>query len=419
MADIRVPFANPPIPSATRADEIHAELREVLRCEPHSLRESVEALETEFATWLCTPEAHVPLPYTLGVASGTDAVELALRGFFSLNPDISPALLGNWGRPGHAGQDSPRNSQCAVVFAPSHAPVALASAIERAGALPMLVDVDPSTMTISPASLAQAVDEARHAGYTPAAVVALHLYGHPCHMRQLELVAQDAGLWILEDCAYAMGAEYCHRRVGTLSEAAAFSCAPHRNLWALGDAGLLSTAFQPLADELDMLRRLGAKGRTICSVPGVNSNLDPMEAAVLRVNLRHLEQDQQERKSIAQRYTDAFKGSRVQPPHEALWARHAWNMYVLRVGGAEMRRGAEERRESLRNFMLDNAIEVPIETIPPLHLQPAYRDRLLKVSDELPETMALFHQTLPLPIYPGMTDDQVQHVIDTVRRWQN
>lgn len=399
MAETHIPFVAPNLLCCDRVDEVHEVLREVLRCDAHCLSESVEGLERDFAAWLCASGPLTQPPYTLGVASGTDAVELALRGFFSLNPDVAPITQG-----GH--------SPSSVVFAPSHGPVALASAIERAGALPVLVDVDPYTMTVSPSSLAQTVDEARCAGHVPAAVVALHIYGHPCDMRLLELVAQDAGLWILEDCAYAMGAEYTERRVGTLSEAAAFSCAPGRNLWSLGNAGLLSTGFQPLADELDALRRLGAKYSAVSSTPGVNSNLDPLEAAVLRVNMRYLEQDQQRRRSIAERYNEAFKESSVLPPFEAPWAKHAWNMYVLRVPGKEF------RRNKLREHLLDCGIGVPVETVPPLHMQPAYRERVLISSGGLTETLNLYEKTLSLPLYPGMTDDAVQQVIDAVRRWQ-
>lgn len=399
MPEIHVPFTAPRLPSPTRMEEIREALREVLCSREHSLDENVQGLEREFAAWLSASDPLVLPPNTLSVASGTDAVELALRGFFSLNPDVLPLMQGG-------------RSSSTVVFTPSHSPVALASAIERAGALPVLVDVDPYTMTISPSSLAQAVDEARAAGHVPAAVVALHIYGHPCDMRLLELVAQDAGLWVLEDCAYAQGAEYRGRRVGTLSEAAAFNCAVGHNLWSLGEAGLLSTGFQPLADELNSLRRLGAKYSPVSSTPGVNSSLDPLEAAVLRVNLRYLGQELQQRRSIAERYGEAFKESSVLPPFEAPWAKHAWNMYVLRVPGKEM------RRDNLRGHLLACGIGVPTETVPPLHLQPAYRERVLHPSAGLAETHSLYEKTLPLPLYPGMTDDQVQQVIDAVQRWQ-
>ena len=399
-----IPFANPQAAYTQRAEEIQAALTRVLESGVYILGEEVAGLEREFSAWLnSTLGEQVSLPpHTLGVANGTDALELALRGFFALNPDIAPCRLG-----GH--------SDGTAVFAPSHTAVATVSAIERAGAIPVLVDIDPLTLTLSPSSLAGAVDTARLAGLTPAAVIAVHIYGHPCHMRHLELISQDAGLWILEDCAQAHGALYQGRMVGTLAEAAAFSCYPTKNLGALGDAGLVSTAFAPLAEEMEALRQYGWKARYISSLPGINTRLDPLQAAVLRVNLRYLDDDLRARRAIAAQYTAAFADTALVTPHTASWAEHAFHLYVIRVPRG---RGKLPRRDALMNFLRERGIGAALHYPQPVHTQPAYKDRVLLSPDGLPETQALYEELLTLPLYPQMTQEAIERVIDGVRQWQ-
>ena len=386
-----------------RAAEIHEAVSRVVDSGSFVLGPEVQALEQEFSLWLNKPvTGAITPPRTLGVTSGSEALELALRGFFSLNADVAPANQG-----GH--------SDGTAVFAPSHTNTGTVIAIERAGAVPVLVDIDPLTMTMSPSSLADAVDAARNADLTPAAVIAVHAHGHPCHMRLLELVSQDAGLWILEDCSQAHGALYHERTVGTLAEAAAFSCSPWRILPSLGDAGLVCTGFAPLAEEMEILRQLGRPSDTIATLPGVNARMADVQAAVLRVHLRHIDQDLTRRRDMAARYNEALEDSKVAVPQTASWARHVYGHYVVRV--PSMRHGAARRDDLLRHLQAQG-IEVMPPPPHPLHLQPAYKNRVLTAPDHLPETLALYDQMLALPLYPTMSEDEQGRIIEAVLTWQ-
>lgn len=386
-----IPFADPRAAYQERADVINAAVKRVFENGIYILGPEVEAFEREFACWLNADAAN-PAQHAVGVGNGTDALELALRAHFSLR-----------------GLDKHAVSREAV-FTVSHTAVATVAAIERAGAVPVLVDIDPATGTLDVASLQEALRAAPAAGLSPSVVIPVHIYGHPCHMTPVLAVARQAGLFVLEDCAQAHGARYEGRLVGTLGDAAAFSCYPTKNLGALGDAGVVVTADETLAAEMRALRQYGWKERYVSAISGINSRLDPVQAAVLRINLGHLDEDVARRRSIAAAYGAALGDTLVDVPHCAPWAEHAWHLYVVRVRGG--------KRDALLEHLRQQGVGASLHYPQAVHQQPAYKGKLLESPKGLPATEALYEQILTLPLYPQMTDTQVEQVIAGVRAWR-
>lgn len=388
-----IPFADPRAAYLERASAINDAVRRVFESGMYIMGAEVEAFEQEFAAWLGADTVGTPL-HAVGVANGTDALELALRGHFSLR-ELAKTEINR-----------------SAVFTVSHTAVATVSAIERAGAVPVLVDVDSFSGTMDERALAQALQKAVAAGLSPAAVVPVHIYGHPCHMEALMAVAQEAGLFVLEDCAQAHGARYQGRLAGTWGHTAAFSCYPTKNLGALGDAGVVTTPNAALAAEMKALRQYGWKERYVSAVTGINSRLDPVQAAVLRINLTYLDQDVARRRRIAGMYSAALAPAAVKIPQCATWAEHAWHLYVVRVSGGVA------RRDALLTHLRQHGVGASLHYPQAVHQQPAYAGKFLECPCGLPATTGLYEQILTLPLYPQMTDAQVARVVDAVLAWR-
>ena len=257
--DPRIPQNDVGAGYRARRAEIDAAVSRVLASGWYILGAEVAAFEREFAEWLGIAGA-------VGVANGTDALALALRAL-----DIGPG--------------------CSVVTV-SHTAVATVAAIEMVGATPILVDIDPGTYCLDPDELAAVVDRWRDGGdgVPPIrAVVPVHIYGHPADMTRILPIARGAGLRVVEDCAQAHGATLRGARVGTLGDAAAFSLYPTKNLGALGDGGVVVTGDPELRERIVALRQYGWRERYVSAIPGVNSRLDEVQAAILRVRLRDLD----------------------------------------------------------------------------------------------------------------------------------
>ncbi len=372
-----IPFANPRVAYMQRRREILDAVAHVFDVGQYILGPEVEAFEKAFASWLGCGNA-------IGCANGTDAIELALR------------ALGV-----EAGK---------VVFTVSHTAVATVAAIVRAGGLPVLVDIDEATYTMDPVSLGEAIIYLRthRPDLTPAVIIPVHLYGHPCDMEAIMSIAARYGLAVLEDCAQAHGARYLSNMIGTFGHAAAFSFYPTKNLGALGDGGGVVTDDAALADEMIALRQYGWKERYVSSVIGINSRLDPVQAAILRVQLRYLGADNTARQRLAVAYGEGLDRSGLILPKVAPWAESVFHLYVVRCAG---------EREEFMDFLRARGIGTAIHYPAPVHLQPAYAGRILTHPQGLPVTERIMGELVSLPMFPQLSEREVERVCTTVGEW--
>jgi dTDP-4-amino-4,6-dideoxygalactose transaminase len=365
-----IPVSDPGAGYRAHRRAIDAAVRRVLASGRYVLGPEVLAFEAEFAAW-------VGVAHGVGVASGTDAIELALRACGVGRGEL--------------------------VFTVSHTATATVAAIERSGATPVLVDVDARTLTLDPERLDEAV---RRAPGRPRAVVPVHLYGHPCDMPAILDVARRHDLVVVEDCAQAHGAERDGRRAGTFGHMAAFSFYPTKNLGALGDGGMVVSADAGLAERVRALREYGWKERYVSSLSGVNSRLDELQAAVLRVRLARLDGDNARRAELAEAYRAGLSDGAVALPESPPGCRHAWHLFVVRTPERELLRRHLEREG------VGTAVHYPV----PVHLQPAYRASLRDPSG-LARTERAAREVLSLPLYPELAAEDARSVVAAVRRW--
>jgi dTDP-3-amino-3,4,6-trideoxy-alpha-D-glucose transaminase len=349
---------------ASIKDEVEAAVTRVLEGGWYILGEEVTAFEHEFA-------AYCAVAHAVGVGSGTDALHLAL-------------------------------AACGVgsgdeVITVSHTAVATVAAIELAGARPVLVDIDPTCYTLDPDRLEAAITRRTRA------VIPVHLYGCPADLGPIMEIAQRHDLFVVEDCAQAHGAAYQGRKVGSWGHVAAFSFYPTKNLGACGDGGMVTTNDPELAERVRLLRQYGWRERYVSNVRGLNSRLDELQAAILRVKLRHLGEWNEGRRRLARLYDERLAGSGVVTPHEPEDAVHVYHLYVVR----HPRR--DELRASLRGQGIGSLIHYPV----PVHLQPAYRDLGYQAGD-FPSTEAAAREVLSLPLYPKLREAEVTAVADAV-----
>ncbi len=365
----------PPIPQTApgRTYEQHAEafdeaIARVMASGNYILGDEVAAFEREFASYLGDGVA-------VGVANGTDALELALRA----------VGVG----PGDA------------VFTVAHTAVATVSAIERTGGRAVLVDVDAS-FTMDPQALEAALSDPLPSGLAPKAVVPVHLYGHPADLPALAALAADRGLALVEDCAQAHGAVAEGRAVGLWGAAASFSFYPTKNLGAFGDGGMVVTRDGAIAERVRELRQYGWRSRYISAVAGFNSRLDEVHAATLRVGLRHLDEHNRRRQEVAGRYDRALAGMPLVLPSTSRSVTHVYHQYVIR----------SSERDAMRASLVADGIGTAIHYPVPVHLQPAYESSL--ISRRLTMTEAMAGDILSLPMFPTMTDQEVDRVTQAV-----
>ena len=345
--------------------EIDAAVLRALESRWYILGKEVEAFEQEFAAYLGSSHA-------IGVASGTDAVQLALRAC-----GVGPGDL---------------------VFTVSHTATATVTAIVQAGAAPVYVDIDPVTYTMDPARLDAAIRSVGAVG-RPRAVLPVHLYGHPADMTGILEVADRHGLVVVEDCAQSHGARWDGRQTGTVGQIAAFSFYPTKNLGALGDGGAVVTNDSDLARQVRLLREYGWKERYVSSVPGMNSRLDELQAAILRVKLKYLDHDNAARRAIAGRYTEKLSGAGVTLPSARFEAFHVYHQYVLQV----------EDRDAVKDNLRARSVGTLIHYPVPVHRQPAYADYH---SGGLEHTERAAGRILSLPMYPELSLDEADGVAD-------
>jgi dTDP-4-amino-4,6-dideoxygalactose transaminase len=353
-------------------DEINAAILSVLESGWYILGKEVTGFEEEFARF-------VGVQRCVGVASGTDAVEIALRA-----SGIGPG-------------DG--------VITVSNTAVATVAAIELCGAVPVLVDVDVDTFNIDAEQIEEIVSS-HPAGFIKA-IVAVHLFGHPAEMDMITAVAAHRNLTVIEDCAQAHGAAYHGRPVGSIGAAGAFSFYPTKNLGALGDGGAIVTDDADLAERIAMLRQYGWKERFISDIPGMNSRLDELQAAILRVKLRRLEQGNQRRREIASLYRDGLRDTPLILPQERKGCRHVYHQFVIRC----------LERDSLKAYLRDRSIGTSVLYPVPIHQQAGYAGRAPISRTGLYRTEMLSREILSLPMYPELSERQVEKVVDAIRGW--
>lgn len=375
-------FANPRLAYQERHEVIDAAIMRTLASGRYILGEEVEAFEQEYSKWMGGG-------YFVGAANGTDAIELALRGL-----DI-----GNM-------RGARKKS---AVFTVSHTAVATVAAIERAGAVPVLVDISADTFTMDPASLEVAIKHIKisQPELDPAAIIPVHLYGHPCRMDEIMRVAKEQNLVVIEDCAQAHGAYFKGGKVGTFGQAAAFSFYPTKNLGALGDAGGVYTSDSTLAERMVALRQYGWKERYVSAEPGINSRLDPIQATVLRTQLNYLDKDNSRRRTIASHYTENLHGLGFKLPYVMQEVLHAHHLYVIRC----------DNRVAFLAYMKEKGIGCTLHYPQAVHQQPAYSGRIPISPSGLPITEAVCKDVVSLPMYPQLTEVEIELVIQATQTW--
>jgi len=369
------PQANPgpePIPQfdlsaqyAAVGAEIRTAIDRVLSSQQFVLGPEGAALEEEIAV-LCG------VAHGVGVASGTDALILALRACGV-----------------QAGDE---------VLLPTSTFVATGSAVSALGAKPVFVDIRPETYNIDPSEL-----ERRLTSRTRA-IIAVHLYGLAADMDPILAFAKSRNLPLIEDCAQAIGALYKGRRAGSFGDAACFSFYPTKNLGAYGDAGMIVSNSAELAAHLGTLRNHGQTAKYRSSEPGWNSRLDEMQAAVLRVKLRHLAEWQGTRRSHAAEYTRLLQQvPGIMPPHEPEGLQHVYHQYTIRT----------ERRDALEHHLAARRIGTTVYYPYPLHLQPLYAHVGHRAGD-FPHAERAAQEVLSLPMYPELRKEQIARVVEAI-----
>lgn len=361
-----IPMLSLPAQHADIAGELEAAVTEVLASGRYILGEQVAAFEAEVADYLGT--AH-----TIGCASGTDALHLALRAL-----EIGPG---------------DEVITTAFTFA------ATAEAVRHVGARPVFVDIDPHTLNLAPERVADAI--------TPRTRVILpvHLFGRAADMAPLRDLAGRHGLTIVEDCAQAFGATRQGRRVGTLATVGCFSFFPTKNLGACGDGGLIATADAELAARLRALCNHGSTERDHHETVGYNSRLDELQAAILRVKLRHVDAFNAARQRVAQAYADGLAGlPGVETPPTAPDGEHVYHQYTILV----------PHRDAVRHTLHAAGVASAVYYPRPLHRQPAFVDD--HDGRPLPIAERVAQRCLSLPICPELSETQVGEVITAIRR---
>jgi dTDP-4-amino-4,6-dideoxygalactose transaminase len=372
-AAITVPQANPGAGYRALRDEIDAAVARVLQSGWYILGQEVRAFEAEFAGWLGATAA-------VGCGNGTDALALALRAL-GVGPGMSVVTV-------------------------SHTAVATVAAIEMVGATPLLIDIEPDFYTMDPAELVEVLAHPPANAPPIRAVIPVHLYGQPVALDPIVAACRRHGVAVIEDCAQAHGATIGARKVGTFTEVATFSFYPTKNLGALGDGGMLATQDAKLGADIAALRQYGWRTHYISDAIGVNSRLDEMQAAILRVKLRHLDAQNARRQAIAAAYDAALRGTSLMPPARRVGVGHVFHLYVL---GTSDRAALQAR---LREAGIGTGIHYPS----PVHLQPAYRGRVALGPSGCRTTEIAAEQVLSLPIFPELTDAQVAQVCDALNR---
>jgi dTDP-4-amino-4,6-dideoxygalactose transaminase len=364
MANIKVPYLDLKAQYRSIKPEIDQAIARVLDSCQFVLGPEVADFEREFAAYSGTSEC-------IAMNSGTSALHLAL-----LAAGIGP------------GDE--------VVTVPFTF-VASVATILYAGAKPVLVDIEPRTFNMNPAALEAAISPRTKA------IVPVHLYGHPADMDPILEVARKHNLVVIEDAAQAHGAKYKGRSAGSIGDIACFSFYPAKNLGAYGEGGAVTTSNPEYARTIRMLRDWGQDHKYHHLLHGYNYRMEGFQGAILRVKLRHLESWTETRRAIVKTYNERLAGADVVRPTEMPWARHVYHLYTLRA----------DNRDALHAALLNEGIQTGIHYSTPVHLQPAYA-ALGYGPGSFPESEKAAGEVLSLPLYPELSDSQIEDVAKAV-----
>jgi len=364
---LAVPSANPLANYLAHKEAIDAAIARVLSRGRYILGEEVAAFEQEFAQY-------IGVRFGIGVGSGTEALHLAM----------CACEIGS-------GDE---------VMTVGHTAVATVAAIELCGAKPVLIDIDPESFTMDPNQIEDAITSRTKA------IIPVHLYGHPADMQTIVSIARHHRLHVIEDCAQSHGAIYQGRKTGAWGDIATFSFYPTKNLGAFGDGGIVVTDNPELAERVRLLREYGWRQRNISEIPGLNTRLDELQAAILRVKLRYLDDENSRRHKLAQLYNALLSSTDLVLPKEKGDVCHVYHQYVVRT----------QRRDTLKAYLKDHGVDTLIHYPVPVHLQPAYRGRL---GDKglLPYTEQVCQEILSLPMYPELSEEQVRWISQLILDW--
>ncbi|RDI98000.1 aminotransferase [Dyella solisilvae] len=359
-----VPFLDARAVNARYADELKAAAARVIDSGWYILGDELAAFEQEFA-------AYCGVRHAVGVGNGLDALSLVLRGYKELG-----AL-----------------TEGDEVLVPGNTFIASFLAITENRLAPVPVEPDPATFNIDASRVEQCI------GPRTRAIMAVHLYGHLANMSALAALARKHGLLLIEDAAQAHGASCAGIRAGAFGDAAGFSFFPAKNLGALGDGGAVVTNDAALAARVRALRNYGSELKYVHPFRGVNSRLDEIQAAMLRVKLRHLDEDIARRRSVARRYRESIRHPDIVLPAVGIEEQHAWHLFVVR----------SRRRDELQHHLQALGIHSQVHYPVPPHRQLAYA-ALGELP--LPVTEQLHREVLSLPISPTLDDEAVVRVIE-------
>jgi len=350
--------------------EIQGEISQAIQrvCESgwFILGEEVKIFEEEFSRYIGTKHG-------IGVNSGSDALFLAIK------------VLGIG-----SGDE---------VITVSHTFISTVDAIVRNGAVPVFVDIDPGTYCIDTSKIEEKITKKTKA------ILPVHLYGHPADMEPILDISHRYNLFVIEDSCQAHGSEYKGKKVGSIGDAACFSFYPTKNLGAYGDGGMIVTNNEEIAERLKMLMNYGQSKKYYHDFIGVNSRLDEIQAAVLRVKLKHLDEWNEKRKNIAKLYNKLLGDSNVILPIEKDYAKHVYHLFVIR----------SKNRDELKQYLLKNRIQTQIHYPIPVHKQKAYLN--LGYNANLPVTEKISKEILSLPIFSGLKDEEVEYITNIIRGW--
>jgi len=344
--------------------EIDAAITKVLEGGQFVLGEELAAFETEFARY-------VGAKHAFGVGSGTDALFLSLLGM-------------------GVGQGD-------EVITAANTYIATALTVSHAGAKPVLVDIDEMTFNMDTALLEKAVTERTKA------IVPVHLFGLPADMDPIMELAEKHGLKVLGDVAQACGSEYKHRKIGSMADVDAFSFYPTKPLGAYGDGGMVTTNDDDIAEKIRLLRNYGETTKYHHAIKGFNSRLDEMQAAILRVKMKHLDQWIAMRRKNAGAYTEALQGPSVIMPSEPAGYKHVYYLYVVR----------SKRRDALQEHLASKGVGTMVHYPIPIHMQSAYNDAGWKKGD-FPAAERSAEEMISLPMYPELRKDEIGYVTESI-----
>lgn len=363
-----IPVADPKRQNELYREEIEKAIGAFLDSGWYILGSQCKAFENEFA-------AYVDCQHCVGVANGTDAIQIALRA-----ADIG---IGD------------------EVITTAHTANATVTAIELCGAVPVLADIDSISRCLCPDSVSELIS-----GRTKA-IVAVHIFGQPADVVALKALADEHGLILIEDCAQAHGATVAGKKVGSFGHFGTFSFYPTKILAALGDGGAVVCNDDAFAEKLVMLRQYGWREKFRSEFLGMNSRLDELQAAVLRVKLKKLDQMFSKRAEIAERFSAACEQVGIIPPAKIGDKEHAFHLFVVET----------EDRERLRAHLEERGIGTALHYSQPIHLQPAYVDQV-KCSPDMSRTETLYQNMLTLPLYAELCEQEIDCICAAISEWE-